>query len=65
MDQGDETDRDVEETLDIGWELLSMLPKEELNRVDEEEIERYYHEDGAGEESDEASEESTEAEAEA
>ncbi|RAW44190.1 V-type ATP synthase subunit B [Halorubrum sp. 48-1-W] len=45
IDQGFETDRGLEETLDIGWDLLSMLPKEELNRVDEEFIEEYYRED--------------------
>ncbi|WP_144905214.1 ATP synthase subunit B [Halobellus captivus] len=47
IDQGFETNRALEETLDIGWELLSMLPKEELNRVDEEFIETYYHEDAS------------------
>ncbi|MFB6093024.1 MAG: ATP synthase subunit B [Haloquadratum sp.] len=45
VDQGFETNRGLEETLDIGWDLLSMLPKEELNRVDEEFIEKYYRED--------------------
>ena len=34
--------RTIEETLDIGWQLLSMLPKEELTRVSLEEIEQYY-----------------------
>jgi V/A-type H+-transporting ATPase subunit B len=42
VDQGFDTDRDIEETLDIGWDLLSMLPREELNRIDEEFIEEYY-----------------------
>ncbi|MFB6112949.1 MAG: V-type ATP synthase subunit B [Halodesulfurarchaeum sp.] len=45
VDQGFETSRDIDETLDIGWELLSMLPKTELNRIDEEYIETYYRED--------------------
>jgi V/A-type H+-transporting ATPase subunit B len=44
VQQGFTTDRDVEETLDIGWELLSMFPEAELNRIDEELIEEYYHE---------------------
>jgi V/A-type H+/Na+-transporting ATPase subunit B len=44
VDQGYETNRTIDETLDIGWELLSTLPKEELNRIDEDLIERYYHE---------------------
>jgi V/A-type H+-transporting ATPase subunit B len=42
VDQGFDTDRSIDETLSIGWELLSMLPKQELNRVDEEFIEQYY-----------------------
>ncbi|MFA1612112.1 V-type ATP synthase subunit B [Halobellus rubicundus] len=45
VDQGFDTNRDLEETLEIGWDLLSMLPKEELNRVDEEFIEEHYRED--------------------
>lgn len=36
------TNRTIEETLDLGWELLSMLPKEELDRVDGETLERFY-----------------------
>jgi V/A-type H+-transporting ATPase subunit B len=34
--------RNIKQTLDIGWRLLSMLPKEELTRVSLEEIEQYY-----------------------
>ncbi|WP_158058640.1 ATP synthase subunit B [Halorussus halophilus] len=49
VDQGFETDRSIEETLDLGWELLGMLPTEELNRVDEEFIEEYYPEEAAAE----------------
>jgi len=49
VQQGYNTNRDIEETLSIGWELLSMLPREELNRVDEEYIEQYYVEDAAEE----------------
>ncbi|EMA55242.1 MULTISPECIES: V-type ATP synthase subunit B [Halococcus] len=70
VDQGFDTNRDIGETLDIGWELLSTLPKTELNRIDEELIEEYYREDVTTETADEdaadeASEESAEAEAEA
>jgi len=46
VQQGFDTNRGLEATLDRGWELLSRLPKQELNRVDEEFIERYYSEDG-------------------
>jgi V/A-type H+-transporting ATPase subunit B len=46
VDQGFTTERSIDETLDIGWDLLSMLPKEELNRIDEELIEKYYRDEG-------------------
>jgi V/A-type H+-transporting ATPase subunit B len=45
VEQGYDTNRDIDDTLNIGWDLLSMLPKDELNRVDEENIEKYYTED--------------------
>ena len=41
--------RTIEQTMNIGWRLLSMLPKEELTRVSLEEIDQYYE---AGHESD-------------
>ena len=37
-------DRMIDTTLDLGWELLSILPKEELTRVDEELVNSYYQE---------------------
>lgn len=40
--QGSKEDRTVEETLDIGWSLLRMLPKEELDRMDTKTLEKYY-----------------------
>ena len=49
IDQGFDRNRDIEETLEIGWELLSMFPKSELNRIDEELIEEYYDEETAAE----------------
>lgn len=45
VNQGFDTDRSIEDTLDIGWDLLSTLPKSELNRIDEELIEDYYEDD--------------------
>jgi len=39
--------RTIERTLEIGWKLLSMLPKQELTRVTLEEIEKYYKGDDA------------------
>jgi V/A-type H+-transporting ATPase subunit B len=53
VQQGYDTNRDIEETLSIGWELLSDLPKAELNRIDEEYIEEYYLEDAADESAEE------------
>ncbi len=40
--QGYEEDRTITQTLDLGWELLSILPKEELKRIKEEHIAKYY-----------------------
>jgi V/A-type H+-transporting ATPase subunit B len=34
--------RSIQRTLDIGWKLVSMLPREELTRVSREEIQQYY-----------------------
>lgn len=41
VSQGYRTDRTIEETLTVGWELLSMLPRTELKRIKEEYIEKY------------------------
>ena len=40
--QGTTTNRSIEETLNLGWELLSILPKSELKRIKPEFIEQYY-----------------------
>ena len=42
IDQGFETDRTIEETLNIGWKLLSDLPKQELKRIKDIYIDKYY-----------------------
>ena len=44
VSQGYETDRSIEETLDIGWELLGILPRTELKRIRTEYLDKYYHE---------------------
>ena len=44
--QGQETDRSIEETLDIGWKLLSILPRSELKRIKLEYIEKYLPKEG-------------------
>lgn len=42
VSQGFETNRSIEETMELGWELLRILPKSELRRIREEWIEKYY-----------------------
>jgi V/A-type H+-transporting ATPase subunit B len=42
VNQGPTENRSIEETLTIGWRLLSMLPQEQLTRVSEDEIQQYY-----------------------
>jgi V/A-type H+-transporting ATPase subunit B len=41
VSQKEDEDRPIEETLDIGWQLLKMLPRSELKRVRDEYIQRY------------------------
>lgn len=42
VSQGYNADRDIQETLDIGWKLLSMLPRTELKRIDDKFLDKYY-----------------------
>ncbi|MDI3547558.1 MAG: V/A-type H+/Na+-transporting ATPase subunit [Halanaerobiales bacterium] len=42
LGQGNDENRDIEQTLDLAWEVISTIPATELDRVSEEEIERYY-----------------------
>jgi len=39
--QGDDEDRPIEDTLDMGWELLSLLPRNELKRIREGFLDQY------------------------
>lgn len=39
--QASDENRTIQETLDIGWRLLSMLPREELDRIDTKILEKY------------------------
>ncbi|ELS0446085.1 V-type ATP synthase subunit B [Enterococcus faecalis] len=41
VNQGFDTNRSIEETLDLGWELLSMLPRTELKRIKEDMLDQY------------------------
>ena len=42
VSQGFETNRDIEETLSLGWELLRILPRSELKRIKDEFLDEYY-----------------------
>jgi V/A-type H+-transporting ATPase subunit B len=42
ISQRPDEDRSILQTLDLGWKLLSILPKEELDRVDTKILEKYY-----------------------
>lgn len=42
VSQGYETDRSIEETLDLGWKLLQILPRAELKRIKDELLDEYY-----------------------
>ncbi|MDY6315073.1 MAG: V-type ATP synthase subunit B, partial [Clostridia bacterium] len=44
VSQGYTSDRSIEETLDIGWKLLSILPRGELKRIKDEFLDKYYQE---------------------
>ena len=41
VSQGNTTNRTIQETLDLGWELLSILPRRELKRIKPEFIDKY------------------------
>lgn len=41
VDQGFYTNRSIEESLDFGWELLSILPREDLTRIRDEMLDKY------------------------
>ena len=42
VSQGFDRDRSIEETLDIGWELLGILPRSELKRIKDAFLDKYY-----------------------
>ena len=45
--QGQDEDRPVDETLDLGWKLLRILPRSELRRIKEDYLKQYYDTGGA------------------
>ena len=42
VSQGYSANRSIEETLNLGWKLLSILPRTELNRIKDEYLDQYY-----------------------
>ena len=44
VSQGYQSDRSIEETMDIGWELLNILTRAELKRIDDKYLDMYYKE---------------------
>ena len=43
VSQGYDANRDIEETLEIGWDLLRILPRSELKRIDDKYLDQYYN----------------------
>ena len=41
VNQGFEENRSIEETLNLGWDLLKILPRSELKRIKQEMIDKY------------------------
>lgn len=48
VDQGFHNNRSIEETLDLGWELLKIVPRSELKRIDDKYIDKYLPQDDKG-----------------
>ena len=42
INQGFQEDRTIDQTLDLGWQLLSLLPREELDRVESDLLDQHY-----------------------
>lgn len=59
VSQGYQTDRSIQETLDIGWDLLRLLPRSELKRINDKMLDQYYEKKDASEETTEAGTEDT------
>ncbi len=47
LNRGFEANRSIEETLDLGWNLLSVLPRNALDRVDDKVLDQFYDHDKA------------------
>ncbi|MFN2168935.1 MAG: V-type ATP synthase subunit B, partial [Anaerolineae bacterium] len=49
LNQGEYENRSVDTTLDLGWEVLSLLPRDELHRLSEDLLNAHYHAPEGGE----------------
>ena len=49
VSQGYQANRSIEETLNLGWGLLSMLPRNELKRIRDDMLDRYLHDNSIDE----------------
>ncbi|NOQ21248.1 MAG: V-type ATP synthase subunit B [Candidatus Aegiribacteria sp.] len=47
ISQGEHESRNIEETLDLGWELLKLLPRSEMKRIDPGRLDKYWPEEVA------------------
>ena len=47
LNQGESTNRSITETLDLGWDLLSILPKSALDRLDNQLLDQFYNHEQA------------------
>lgn len=47
LNQDFDEERTIEQTLDLGWDLLALMPKEHLDRLDNKLLDKYYNEDNA------------------
>ena len=54
--QGEYENRSVEETLNLGWKLLSIFPRKELKRIRDEYLDKYFTKFGGKEEEDDKGE---------
>jgi V/A-type H+-transporting ATPase subunit B len=48
VSQGYENNREITDTLELGWELLTILPRNELKRIRDEYLEKYMPKDTKG-----------------
>jgi V/A-type H+-transporting ATPase subunit B len=55
LGQDEHENRSIEQTLEIGWDVISTLPRDELHRLSAELLDAHYRADGAGDAQEEGS----------